>query len=94
MPRMEDSSCEALMSEDLKELADSFIALANRLAAEGNTVDVVAGAFLYAAARYSAFATLLAEGEGHARARDAQVEVVVNAFRADLLEHLSQRPIG
>ena len=82
------------MSESLKVLADPFIELANRLAAEGNRVDLVAGAFLYAAARYSAFATLLVEEEGHARSRDAQVEVVVNAFRADLLEHLSQRPIG
>ena len=82
------------MSEGLKELADPFIGLANRLATEGNPVDVVAGAFLYAAARYSAFATLLAEDEGHARSRDTQVEVVVNAFRADLLKHLSQRPIG
>ena len=82
------------MSESLNEVADAFIDLANRLAAEGSRVDVVAGAFLYAAARYSAFATLLAEEEGHGRARDAQVEVVVNAFRADLLKHLSQRPIG
>jgi hypothetical protein len=82
------------MSEGLKELADPFIDLANRLAADGNPVHVVAGAFLYAAARYSAFATLLAEQEGDARSRDAQVEVVVNAFRADLLKHLNQRPIG
>ena len=82
------------MSEGLKELADPFIDLANRLAADGNPVHVVAGAFLYAAARYSAFATLLAEQEGDARSRDAQVEVVVNAFRADLLKHPNQRPIG
>lgn len=82
------------MSEGLKELADPFIDLANRLAADGNPVHMVAGAFLYAAARYSAFATLLAEQEGDARSRDAQVEVVVNAFRADLLKHLNQRPIG
>jgi len=82
------------MSEGLKELADPFIDLANRLAADGNPVHVVAGAFLYAAARYSAFASLLAEQEGDARSRDAQVEVVVNAFRADLLKHLNQRPIG
>ena len=82
------------MSESLKELADPFIELANRLAAEGNPIDAVAGAFLHAAARYSAFATLLAEEEGHVRSRDAQVEVVVNAFRADLHKHLSQRPIG
>jgi hypothetical protein len=68
--------------------------LANRLAAEVNRVDMVAGASLYAAARYSAFATLMAEEEGHGRSRDAQVEVVVNAFGADLLEHLSQGPIG
>ena len=82
------------MSESWKELADPFIDLANQLAAEGKPIDLVAGAFLYAAARYSAFATLLAEQEGDARSRDAQVEVVVNAFRADLLKHLSQRPIG
>lgn len=82
------------MSESLKELADPFIDLANRMAAEGNPVDKVAGSFLYAAARYSAFVTLLAEQEGHARSRDAQVEIVVNAFRADLLRHLSERPIG
>jgi len=82
------------MSESWKELADPFIDLANQLAAEGKPIDLVAGAFLYAAARYSAFVTLLAEEEGHARSRDAQVEVVVNAFRADLLKHLGQRPIG
>ena len=82
------------MSEGLKELADPFIALANRLASEGNSVDRVAGGFLYAAARYSAFATLLAEQEGHGRSREQQVEIVVNTFRADLLKHLSQRPIG
>lgn len=82
------------MSEDSKQLADPFIELANRMAAEGNPVHLVAGAFLYAAARYSAFVTLLAEQEGNARSREAQVDVVVNAFRADLLKHLSQRPIS
>jgi hypothetical protein len=82
------------MSEGSKRLADPFIDLANRLAAEGNPVHMVAGAFLYGAARYSAFVTLLAEQEGHGRSRDAQVELVVDQFRADLLKHLSQRPIG
>jgi hypothetical protein len=82
------------MAEDLKALADPFIDLANRMASEGHPVHEVAGGFLYAAARYAAFVTLLAEHEGHGRTRDEQVEVVVNAFRADLLKHLNQRPIG
>ena len=81
------------MSESRTELADRFIALANSLAKEGRAPEDVGAAFMYAAARYAAFVTLLYE-ERSATPREQQVKLLVEGFQNDLNLHLEQRPIS
>ena len=81
------------MSESHTQLADRFIALANALAKEGRSPEDVGTAFMYAAARYAAFVTLLFE-ERSATPREQQVKRIVEGFENDLNLHLEQRPIS
>lgn len=80
--------------DNLKDLADPFIDLANSMTETGAPPEYVGTGSIYGAARYAAFLTLLVEELGDRTPIQEQIEVLVQRFREALEHHLEQHPIG
>jgi hypothetical protein len=82
------------IKDNLQDLADPFIDLANEMAEQGTPPEVVGTGFIYGAARYAAFLTLLMEEIGDKKTIEEQVDTLVQKFREALHHHLDQHPIA
>ena len=83
------SMTEEQRNQLYRQMADSFISVANQHAEQQNKV-MVSSAFLYGSARFSAFVTAVQaqELETYEADREEAVEYFVNEFRRMLNENL------